>query len=162
MADTQIISGLDDVLNKLKALPPEVVSKRGGPVKSALRKGGVVVQQAMRANIRAIVAEPNAEGFDYVSTGTLEKSVVVRRDPRPERTGANERYRVLVARRKYADGTPVIAAARWLEFGTERMQAKPWATPAYFEARQRALDTVVSELRNGIDRIVRKMSRSRR
>lgn len=45
MADTKTLHGLDDVLDTPKSLPPEIASKRGGPVKSALRKGGVVVRK---------------------------------------------------------------------------------------------------------------------
>lgn len=154
--DTQNLHGVDDFLRKLKSLPPEIVSKRGGPVKSALRKGGVVIQKAAQQQINTITAKPDEDG--YVSTGTLAKAVVVRRDPRPQRSGANERYRVLVARRKYPDGTKTIATGRYLELGTEKRAPTPWLTPAYFSARQEALNTVVSELEKSINRIIKKLS----
>lgn len=157
MADTQTIHGLDDVLRKLKALPPEIVSKRGGPVKAALRKGGKVIASQAQTNIRAIVAKPDEDG--YVSTDTLAKSVAVSRDPNPQRSGANERYRVHVRRKAYPDGTKTVATGRYLEFGTEQRPPTPWLLPAFMEKRQQALDTVVSELTKGIDRIVRKLSR---
>lgn len=160
MADTQTLHGLDEVLAKLKSLPPEIVSKRGGPVKSALRKGGLVVQKAAQANIRAIVQKPE-EDAGYVSTGLLENAVVVRRDPNPQRSEANERYRVLLARRTYPDGTKTVATGRYLEFGTEKRAPTPWMTPAYFGTRQQALDTVVTELTKSIRRIVRKMEKAR-
>ena len=154
--DSQALHGVDDLLAKLKSLPPEIVSKRGGPVKSALRKGGVVIQRAARAQLAQITVRPDADG--YVSTGTLAQSVVVRRDPRPQRAGANERYRVLIARRKYPDGTRTVATGRYLEFGTEQRPPTPWMTPAYFGARQEALDTVVTELERSIQRIIRRLS----
>lgn len=158
MADTRTLHGLDDVLKKLKSLPPEIVSKNGGPVKSALRKGGVVIQKAAQANIRQIVQQPDQEG-DYVSTGTLEKAVVVRRDPNPRRAGANERYRVLIARRKYPDGTKTVATARYLEFGTEMRAPTPFMLPAFQAEAPRAITTVETELARSIQRIIRRMER---
>lgn len=161
MADTNTMKGLDDVLSKLKSLPPAIVSKNGGPVKSALRKGGVVMQKEVQSKIRGVTQ--NTEEAGYASTKTLEKAVVVRRDPNPQRAGANERYRVLVSRKRYEGrDTKAIATGRYLELGTEHQRAEPWMTPAYMSARQRALDTTVVELGKGIDRIVKKLERSRK
>ncbi|MBB1599969.1 HK97-gp10 family putative phage morphogenesis protein [Variovorax sp. UMC13] len=166
MADTRTLHGLDDILSKLKSLPPEIASKNGGPVKSALRKGGVVVQKAAQAAVRRVVRNTVQEG--YLSTQVLEKAIVLRRDPNPQRSGANERYRVLIARgRKYGDrtnkGKPLTAVmtGRWLEVGTEDQPAEPWMTPAYFESRERALSTVVTELSKGVNRAIAKYSRGR-
>ena len=163
--DTQTLHGVDDLLAKLKSLPPEIVSKRGGPVKSGLRKGGVVIQKAAQAKIRALVQKPEDSG--YVSTDLLAQSVVVRRDSRPERAGANERYRVLISRgRKFIYPETLseeyeirtIMTARYLEFGTEQRAPTPWMTPAYFEARQDALNTTITEITRGVKRIIRRLS----
>jgi HK97 gp10 family phage protein len=155
VADTQTLHGLDDVLRKLQSLPPEIVSKRGGPVRSALRKGGKVIQQAAIANLEA-----NKDDTDsYVNTGLLAKSVALGRDPNPQRSGANERYRIFVRRKTYPDGKKTIAAARYLEFGTEKMAPKPWLLPAFLANKERALATVVDELNKGIERIIRKLGR---
>jgi HK97 gp10 family phage protein len=158
--DTQTLHGLDDVLAKLKSLPPEIVSKSGGPVKSALLKGAKVIADEAVQNIRR-VTQPD-EGQGYVPTGLLAKSVVVRRDPKPQKSGANERYRVMLSRKKYPGrNVGTIATGRFLEFGTEKQPAEPWMGPAYLSKRQLALDTVVRELNAGIDRIVRKLSRQK-
>lgn len=158
MADTRTLHGLDDVLAKLKALPPEIASKNGGPVKSALRKGGVVVQREWKANIRRVTQDTESKG--YVSTKTLENAVVVRRDPNPQRSGANERYRVMISRKKYEGrDTKAIATARYLEIGTEKQPAEPTLTPAYMSSREKALATVVTELGKGVDRAIAKISR---
>src|SRR5690606_1165609 len=103
--DTQTLHGLDGVLEKLKSLPPEIVSKRGGPVKSALRKGAVVIQKEWVANLKAIIAEPN-EGVPHDGSGLLVKNVVVTRDSRPRRSGANERYVVRVRNKRYPKASP--------------------------------------------------------
>ena len=163
--DTQTLHGVDDLLAKLKSLPPEIVSKRGGPVKSGLRKGAVVIQRAAREKIRSIVQQPDGDG--YVSTDLLAQSVVVRRDANPQRAGANERYRVLISRgRKFiypetlneSAEIRTIMTARYLEFGTEQRAPTPWMTPAYFESRQDALNTTITEIQKGVDRIIRRLS----
>jgi HK97 gp10 family phage protein len=167
MADTRTLHGLDGVLDALKSLPPEIVSKRGGPVANSLRKGGNVVKRAFQANIRRVVRNTVAEG--YVSTKTLERAVVVRRDPNPRRVGAAERYRVRISRSKqYSNGRtnqgePVTAAMTgyWLEHGTEHQPPEPWATPAFMESRERALKEVVDELGRGVKLAISKASRGR-
>ncbi len=167
MADTRTLKGLDDVLDKLRSLPPEIASKNGGPVKASLRKGGVVIQKAMKANIQRVTRDTEAEGF--TSTRVLENAVVVRRDSNPQRAGANERYRVLIARgRKYGDrknknGKPVTAVmtGRWLEGGSEKQPAEPWATPAYFSAREEALSTVEKDLAAGVEKAIRKVAKGK-
>ena len=69
------VSGLDGVLDTLKSLPAEVVSKRGGPVRAALRKGAVVIQKQEKANLQAVTV--NADDPDKAaSTGLLLKNVV--------------------------------------------------------------------------------------
>lgn len=163
--DTQTLHGLDDVLAKLKALPPEIVSKGGGPVRLALMKGAKVIAEEWRANVQRIIDEPNVGGVPAESSGLLKKSITVTRDSRPQRSRANERYVVRVRKKIYprssGDDDPVTTSqvARLLEYGTEKMQAKPWAAPGYLAKRQEALDTVVRELLAGVDRAVRKVSR---
>lgn len=164
MADTRTLQGLDDVLAKLQALPAEIVSKRGGPVKSALRKGAVVIQKAAQANLRRSLADGLAAG--YLSTRVLEKAIVVRRDSNPQRSQAAERYRVMIARgRKYGDrknkGKPVTAVmtGRWLEFGTEDQRAEPWMTPAYVSERERAIKVIVDELVKGVNLAIAKVAK---
>lgn len=164
MADTQTLKGLDDVLAKLKALPAEIVSKRGGVVRSALRKGAVVVQKEAQSSVSRVVIQP--EDPPYISTQTLEKAIVVARSRNPERKGANESYSVLVSRGKkgsYADGkTKAVATGRYLEFGTEKRAPTPWLAPAFMDSRQRALDTIVEELKKGLARAIRKHEKAMR
>jgi len=161
MADTRTLRGLDDVLAKLKALPPEIASKRGGPVKAALRKGAVVVQREAQANVRRVTQ--NTEEAGYASTKTLEKAIVVRRDPNPQRSGANERYRVLISRKRYEGrDTKAVATGRYLEIGTEHQKAEPWMTPAYMSSREKALSTVEQELIKGVNRAIAKVSKGGR
>ena len=154
------VSGLDGVLDTLKSLPAEVVSKRGGPVRAALRKGAVVIQKQEKANLQAVTV--NAEDPDKAaSTGLLLKNVVVTRGKAPS-SGKGERYLVRVKRRVYAriGSKPVttLKTAQLLEYGSSQQPAEPWIRPAFQAKAEEAIKTVESELLRSIDRIVKKLA----
>lgn len=158
------IQGLDGVLRKLQALPKEVTQKRGGPVRSSLRKGAHVIRKQAQANVRQIVATPNKGGQDE-STGTLEKSIRVIRG-KPHKTLNGERMFVLVPRRRRypiskrtPSGINVALVGRMLEYGTTKRRPMPWMGPAFHAKKMEAVTTIVRELNKGIDRIVKKLER---
>ena len=158
------IQGLDGVLRKLQALPKEVTQKRGGPVRSSLRKGANVIRKQAQANVRQIVATPNQGGQDE-STGTLEKSIRVIRG-KPHKTLNGERMFVLVPRRRRypiskrtPSGINVALVGRMLEYGTTKRRPMPWMGPAFHAKKTEAVTTIVRELNKGIDRIVKKLER---
>jgi len=161
MAETVRVAGLDGVLERLQALPAAVGAKGGGPARAALAKGARVFRD------QAIANAPR-------DTGLLQESIVARRDSRPGMVGASEAYYVGVRRkaRRYAntkrnrgkgragktyfvDGT----AFYWLflEFGTEKMAARPFLRPAFESRKEDALNVIVTEMHAGIDRAVRKL-----
>lgn len=162
------INGADQVLAMLQQFPAELVSRRGGPVKAALRKAAIVIQQEARANVQRIMDAPN-EDADSPSakkpTGLLLKSIIVSRDPRPEQSGANERYLVRVKRAKYPPeraGKETVTTGKvgsLLEYGTARRPAMPWLRPAFEAKKGMAVDVFMRELRAGVERITRKLSR---
>ena len=174
MAKVEIkITGIDDVLASLKALPPEIVSKRGGPVRKALRKAAVVIQKEAKLNIRKIVAEANKDGRPSESTGALEKSVIVTRG---KYLGGvkGEKYLVWLGstRRKYANTKANVRKGRegkeydvelpnfygrLLEYGTSKMRPHPWMKPAAIAKGQQAIDTATRELVNEINKIKKKL-----
>lgn len=151
------ISGLDGVLDTLKSLPPEVVSKRGGPVKSALRKGALVILREAKLNLAH--ATENLTG-DYTTTGLLEKSVIATRGkPPPGQNG--ERYLVRVKRKSYERKGQTVTTqqtAKFLEYGTEKQPAEPWLRPAFNAKAEEAISTVGRELVKGVDRVVRRLA----
>lgn len=167
------VEGLKGVIDTLKQLPPEVVSKRGGPVRAALRKAAVVIQKQEIENLQAIILEPNKDSSDR-STGLLEKNIVVSRSR--FRNGANgERYLVRVRRKVYPGQAPksnrrqkgaknVVTSqvARLLEYGTVRRTPRPFIRPAFDAKKQEAVDTFVTETNKGIERIVKKLERQNR
>lgn len=155
------LSGLDGVLDTLKSLPAEVVSKRGGPVRAALRKGAVVIHKQALANLQAqLTNEPR------YSTGLLLKNVVVTRGKEPVGS-KGERYLVRVRRKVYPGksgsshgglAVTTLAAANLLEYGSSKQPAEPWIRPAFHAKAVQAIKTVETELLRSIDRIVRKLA----
>lgn len=157
MADTKTMQGLDDLLDKLKALPPEIVSKSGGPVLAGLRKGANVVKKQAKVNIkRALLTGPDR---GYVSTKTLERAIVTRRMKDPQRYGANEGVSVRASGKKYPGREESAAqVGRYLELGTEKQPAEAWMTPAYFATKEAALEAIVSGIEDGINKAIAKVS----
>lgn len=166
------VEGADGVIELLKMLPPEMVSKRGGPVKSALRKAALVIQKEAKKNVRLLIEAPNKDNRPNVSTGALERSIIVSRG-RPPVNGNGERYIVYVPKlarsysntksnlRKHRVGKtyfmdPPTYYGRMLETGTVKMRAHRWLEPAAIVKRQEAVSTFTRELSASIDRLLRK------
>lgn len=158
------LEGLDGVLNTLKSLPPELVSRRGGPVRAALRKAAVVIQKQEIENLQAIIAEPNKGSADQ-STGLLEKNIVVSRS-RLAGGQNGERFLVRIRKKTYEGqgGKPVVTpqVARLLEYGTERRTPRPFIRPAFDAKKNEAVNTFVTEVNKGIERIYKKLKRQNR
>ena len=147
------LQGAENTLNMLMQLPPEIVSKNGGVVRKALRKGSLVTLKQAKANLQEII---NRDGLDD-STGALMKALGTQRARNPERYGAGERF-VVHARRapKVKNVTPAQYGAN-MELGTEKQVAKPWMTPAYYSTRAQGAQTVIDESNRQIAVIVRKL-----
>jgi HK97 gp10 family phage protein len=154
------LEGLNGVLETLRSLPPELVSKRGGPVKTALRKGAVVIFKEARANLERVTANANDEGKRY-STGLLLKNLVVTRG-KPPISGKGERYLVRVRRKSYGrkgKAVTTLATANMLEYGTVKQPAEPWIRPAFNSKARQAISTIEVELLKAINRVVKKLAR---
>ncbi len=153
------LSGLDGVLETLKSLPPEVVSRRGGPVKSALRKGALVILKQEKANLQVVTM--NQTGEERQNTGLLLANLIASRGKAPS-DGKGERYLVRVRRKSYprksGKAVTTLKTAQLLEYGSSKQPAEPWIRPAFAAKASDAIKTVERELLAGIDRIVKKLS----
>lgn len=153
------LTGMDGVLATLQSLPAEVVSKRGGPVKSALRKGALGILKAEQANLRAVMGH-QVDGEQRASTGLLLKNLIASRGKAPT-SGKGERYLVRVKRRNYVRKGKIVTtqqnAAR-LEYGTSKQPAEPFIRPAVQARGQEAIVTIERELLAGIDKVVKKLA----
>jgi HK97 gp10 family phage protein len=154
------LKGLDGVLGMLQQLPPEVVSRRGGPVKAALRKGALVILREAALNLARATNGLDADGERH-STGLLAKNLVVTRGKQPT-GGKGERYLVRVRRKVYQrNGKPVTtrASAQLLEYGSSQQPPEPWLRPAFNSRAPEAIKTVEAELGAALQRIVRKLAK---
>lgn len=151
MASSVKITGLDETVAALKALPKELGSKGGGPVRHALHAAATVMRD------EAIRLAPHGE------TGNLKRNIYLYRDRNPKAsTGATERYLLGVrkGRGQYkatalnkklgrVGGSfvgPRGNAYYWfyVEFGTVKMGGKPFLRPA-FESKKNEVVGVFSE-----------------
>jgi HK97 gp10 family phage protein len=157
------LTGVDGVLDTLKRLPPEVVSKRGGPVKAALRKGALVILNAEKANLRAVTANATESGKQE-STGFLLKNLIVSRG-KPPTSGKGERAIVRIRRKSYTrrgKAVTTLKTAQLLEYGSAKQPAEPFIRPAFNSRARAAIGVIEVELVKGIDRVVKKLAAQNR
>lgn len=151
MAELVHIKGLDELLKTLKALPPEIVSKRGGPVRAALRKAAAVVQKEAQENVDRLVQD----GETAESTGTLRKALIVSRKKPGNFKG--ERFWLRIKRgAKNPKGVTANTYGGALEFGDDRAPAKAWMRKAWEAKKEQALDTFLREIPKAIDAAIKR------
>jgi len=153
------LEGLNGVLETLKSLPPEIVSKRGGPVKAALRKAARVIHKEAQTNLDRVTSNETSVGRQ-LSTGLLKKNLIVSRG-KPPYGSKGERYLVRVRRKSYprkGKTTTTLATANLLEYGSSQQNAEPWLRPAFAAKAQEAIKTAETELLKQIDKVVKKLA----
>jgi len=153
------ITGLEGVLATLKSLPPEVVSKRGGPVKTALRKAARVIHKEAQQNLDRVTSNQTDSG-EQLSTGLLKKNLIVSRG-KPPFDSKGERYLVRVRRKSYprkGKTVTTLATANLLEYGSSKQQAEPWLRPAFAAKAETAILTARTELLKEIDKVTKKLA----
>lgn len=168
------IEGLKGVLDALRALPLEVVSKNGGIIKSSMRKSLLPMVAEAKLNVQRIIDAPNKDERESNSSGLLKESIGVWRGKkirgekgermvvgvRPGRAArfANNKSNV----RKGRAGATYEKNSRafwgyFLEYGTNKMNAKPWLRPAFDATKNKVLDIFDKEINKKITRIIKKL-----
>lgn len=159
------LTGVDNALALLRSLPPEVVSKRGGPVLQSLRRGARVIIKEAKNNLSRVTSNVGKDGKNH-STGLLvaKNLSALRKNPAGGIKG--EMVRIRVRRAIYPSGNKISGrkfstndAAYLLEFGSVKQPAEPWLKPAFNATAAQAIYTVESELIKAMDRIVRKLGK---
>lgn len=154
------LTGADGIINLLKSLPAEVVSKRGGPVKLAMAKGARLLRDEAQKNLAASIAINGAD-----STGTTEKSVIASRGKAPN-GGRGERYLVRVKKKTFINAlgkkTSTLMTANLTEYGSSKQPATPWLRPAVQQKGAQVVDVTVTDLRGRLDKIVAKLAAQNR
>ena len=158
------LQGVDDALATLKKLPPEIVSKRGGPVRAALAKGARIIRDQEKENLRSIVsASPD-------TTGLLEKNIVVSRGKQIHGS-KGERYLVRIRRKAYdqekigkrekaGKRVTTYKTAALLEYGSKHQTATPFIRPAIIQKGGQAIAVITQDLNRRIQQIVKKLAKA--
>ena len=165
--ETVQITGLDDVLRRLKELGP-AASARGGPVRAAVRKSAMVIVKEANKNIARIVAEPNKSG-DNKSMGPMAKSMKPFRMKAKRGGQKGETFTIRApASARYPDskrnpgGDAIQKIANILEYGGThngvRRDAHPWMRPAFHAKRDEAVRVMTDELLKGIAKLEKKLA----
>jgi HK97 gp10 family phage protein len=167
------MEGLAGVLKTLEELPPEIVSKAGGPVRQGLREAVKMLGVEVRKNLKRIIDEPNIGGQNE-STGLLLDNV---RTGRARLRGQNgEAQRVYIRRKRYpprkvdtkprseggpkTNTTPQIA--RMLEYGTALRKPMPFIRPAFDAHKNRAVQIFETEVKRRISLVQKRLARKNR
>jgi HK97 gp10 family phage protein len=166
MAETVQVHGLKELAAKLDAITGELTGKGGGgPLLVTLRRMGAKIAKDAKSRVP-------------VKTGTLKDNIIASRAPKKRRKNGEEAVEVTVRykAKKYADNARnrrlgrvggeyknngPLFYAKFLEFGTSRMPARPFMTAA-FEANKAELPGIFAkELSRAIDEAVKKLARTR-
>lgn len=161
MADFVKVTGLDETVKALRALPSEFSGRNGGPVRGAL----FAATREIRDEAVRLAPE---------DTGNLKRNIMIVRDRNPGSSNAAERYSIAIrvgrrsnrVKRAYRMGriNPRLRALggtdAWYgifkEFGTAKMPAEPFLRPAFEARKMQALSTFTRELRKSVDRAVKR------
>lgn len=148
------MTGLEALEKKLAGLKYDVRYKGG---RFALRKAAQVVSKA---------AKQNALTVDDTETGrSIAKNIVEKWNGRLYKTTGDLAFRVgvqqgAVLRKKGEPNNTAVGAPtphwRLLEFGTEKMGARPFMRPALANNVQRATDEFMAQYDKAIDRALKK------
>lgn len=107
-------------------------------------------------NAGAQVIRKRAQALAPVATGNLRKNIIVRRLREPSGRLTQE-YIVTVrkgkvTKRQAASGLSDAYYARFVEFGTVKMAARPFLRPAYDAGKTEAVDAIKAKLRDRIEK----------
>jgi HK97 gp10 family phage protein len=156
MADLSVtMTGIDELSRKLEGLKYDVARKGG---RSALRKAAQVIRDQARSNAQSI--------DDPKSRDDITKNLSERWGSKFNKTTGDLMFRVGVlggaggnmSRKQQENGLPGGDTRHWrfVEFGTEKMPARPFMRPAMEQSAQRATDVFVSQYSAAIDRALKK------
>lgn len=146
------MNGIEELNKKLAGLKYDV-QKKGG--RFALRKAAQVVRDAARQNAQAV---------DDSETGrSIAKNITEKWNGRLNKQSGDLGFRVGVSggAKVPKDNTDEGAGGptphwRLLEFGTEKMAAKPFFAKALPENAQKATDVFIDQFSRAIDRALKK------
>lgn len=159
MADFSVkMTGVDELAKKLEGLRYDV-QKKGG--RFALRKAAQVLRNQARQN---------AQSVDDSETGrSIARNITEKWNGRLNKQTGDLGFRVGVSqgavlpkKGERPDESAGGPTPHWrlLEFGTEKMAARPFMVPAMEQSAQRATDVFIAEYVKAIDRALKKAGKN--
>lgn len=147
MTDKVQIHGLDDVRRILKKLPREIGDKE---LNKALRAGGRPILAMAKANVpigeSSFVRKIGDKTWAHLR-GTLLQGIVMRGEKKRFKID-RAKVRIGVAVDKKGKDTPWYW--KFIEFGTSKMSAKPFLTPAFESMKYAANNIIQASLKKGV------------
>lgn len=171
MADPVRVEGLAEIGKRLRALPPALGSKGGGPLRYALFKAAQVIRDEAVVIVKSKTkTDSNMDGI------LLSENIVTKRDRNPQRHGVTERYTIGMkgGTRRYADTkrnrgkrragqkyrtAGAVWYGRMIELGTSKMPARPFLRPALASKGGKAVQVFRDILLKRVEAAERKLSR---
>lgn len=163
------VQGLSGMLKTLELLPAEIVSRRGGPIKLALKKAAYVIRDEEERRFLSLVNQNKTNE----TTGLLKGSFIVKRG-RYSIDGKGEKYIVTVKRKIYSrsltsnikklgsgkvDVTTTLKTAQLFEWGSSHQPPRKFILPSFHAKAGEAVEVFKSELGRRIDVIVKKLAK---
>lgn len=148
------MNGVEELSKKLEGLKYDMIKKGG---RFALRKAAQVIRDQAKAN---------AQRVDDSETGrSIAKNITEKWNGRVNKATGDLAFRVgvnqgavLPKKGEKPDESAGGPTPHWrlLEFGTEKMAARPFMVPAMEQAAQRATDTFIAQYDKALDRALKK------
>lgn len=142
------IEGLDEIVRNMKEIVKDL---KGDPLRASLRKGIAPIVEQARANA------PRGE------TGRLQEAINSKPMPMDEiPSGFTDGQELFVAssRNKKKDAPGNAWYWHFVEFGTDKMSARPFLAPAFDSKRQAAMDAFIDEMRKQLERNVKRIAKT--
>jgi HK97 gp10 family phage protein len=153
------VEGLAELTRRLRALPPEIAGKNGGPLRKAIGRAAVIIRDEAkrRAPVDLGVLRDNivAARNRRSTQGTEGYYVEVRRKSRRFGNTKRNRQKGRVGQSYTYDGQAYYGMM--VELGTQHMRAQPFLRPAFEAKKEEAATVFRTELSKAIDAAVRKL-----
>ena len=134
----------DDFMRKIATLG----SKTDEVMANVLEVGAEVVESVVKSNLSAVIGSDTK--LPSKSTGQLEQALGV--TPVLIDKDGNSNIKIGFAENR-TDGESNAKIANMLEYGTSKMQAKPFLTPAKSKSRTTCTKAMIKKLEEEINRV---------
>jgi len=139
------VYGLKELQKALLQLPKELVSKNGGPVRTALMAATIPVMRAAQETV------PNRDDVD--NTGLLASMIRRRRMTKVRKGSEGVQVYIRGNKKQMRDAY----YAPWIEFGANGLAPTRWFTKSLEDNRKEATEIFRTRLAGSIARIAKKI-----